>query len=190
MSRAYRLTPLTLSILSVSIPLLLIFISIYLSPWFSFWDNALSDLGHACKSIVAPIFNFGLAVGGFLVSIASVKYMIYYSRLKSMILLFMGFMLVMIAVYDETYGKLHGAVSILFFIGLILYLILYGVKEKAIAPLIIAVLHIAIWFMHLAQNTPPGAAIPELLAVLTMIPFYMSDYMKISKRIETRHSEG
>ena len=41
-------------------------VSIVLSPWFSWESNALSDLGHAVKSEVASIFNFGLLLAGFL----------------------------------------------------------------------------------------------------------------------------
>ena len=44
-------------------------ISILFSPWFSWQRNALSDLGHAVKSGVAPIFNLGLLFGGFLIII-------------------------------------------------------------------------------------------------------------------------
>ncbi|MCK4483018.1 hypothetical protein KAU55_07295, partial [Candidatus Bathyarchaeota archaeon] len=40
-------------------------VSIALSPWFSWETNALSDLGHAVNSGVAPIFNFGLLLSGF-----------------------------------------------------------------------------------------------------------------------------
>jgi hypothetical membrane protein len=40
-------------------------VSMVLSPWFSWESNALSDLGHAIKSEVASIFNFGLLLVGF-----------------------------------------------------------------------------------------------------------------------------
>ena len=44
-------------------------VSIVLSPWFSWESNALSDLGHAFRSEVASIFNFGLLLAGFLMMI-------------------------------------------------------------------------------------------------------------------------
>ena len=44
-------------------------VSILLSPWFSWYRNALSDLGHVMKSEVASIFNLGLLLGGFLMII-------------------------------------------------------------------------------------------------------------------------
>ncbi|WP_251950245.1 hypothetical protein [Thermococcus argininiproducens] len=40
--------------LSVAVPLLSIAIAIMLSGWFSITNNALSDLGHAIMSPVAP----------------------------------------------------------------------------------------------------------------------------------------
>jgi hypothetical protein len=54
-----------LSLFSITIPLLFIVISAYLSGWFDLYNNALSDLGHSTESNVAAIFNFGLSLGGF-----------------------------------------------------------------------------------------------------------------------------
>jgi len=59
---------------------LLIGVSITLSPWFSWERNALSDLGHAVNSGVAPIFNFGLFLAGFLLTIYAVKVLKNYAR--------------------------------------------------------------------------------------------------------------
>jgi|GEM_PF-6399916 len=56
-----------LAYLSIAVPLLAIGIAILLSGWFDIVNNALSDLGHAIKSPVAPIFNFGLSLGGALI---------------------------------------------------------------------------------------------------------------------------
>ena len=44
-------------------------VSIVLSPWFNWESNALSDLGHAIRSEVAPIFDFGLLLAGFLLMV-------------------------------------------------------------------------------------------------------------------------
>ena len=60
---------LVLGILAFMIPLLSITLSIILSPWFSFFKNALSDLGHSTQSNVAPLFNLGLCSGGILLII-------------------------------------------------------------------------------------------------------------------------
>ncbi len=44
-------------LLSIIIPLISILVAAVLSDWFSIVNNALSDLGHAKRSSVAPLFN-------------------------------------------------------------------------------------------------------------------------------------
>ena len=56
-----------LPVFSVVVPLFLIMLAIALSGWFNIYDNALSDLGHAVRSNVVPLFNLGLSLGGFLI---------------------------------------------------------------------------------------------------------------------------
>jgi len=61
-----------LGLVAPLIAIIFIVTSIVLSPWFSWWSNALSDLGRSAatdvapKSEVAPLFNFGLLLSGFL----------------------------------------------------------------------------------------------------------------------------
>ena len=178
--------PLLLCIASYAAPLALIALAILLSPWFSLWDNALSDLGHAVRSVAAPVFNFGLVLGGFLIVACALLYMLGFSRVKALIQICLGFTLALIGVYDEVYGVLHLAVSIVFFVGLIAYLLLLGFMDKKVLPVLVALAHFAIWFAHLGYNVPPGAALPELAAVLSFIPFYTMDYAVLSRR-ETRY---
>jgi hypothetical membrane protein len=52
--------------------LLLVLLAALLSGWFNPLTNALSDLGHATRSPVAPIFNLGLSLGGFLLALSGV----------------------------------------------------------------------------------------------------------------------
>ena len=180
----------SLVIASVCLPLLMVFVSIALSPWFNIWYNALSDLGHAVNNDVAPIFNLGLVIGGYLVSVLSIKYMILYDKGRSVILAYAGFMLILIGVYDEIYGRLHFIVSVLFFLGIIAYLFYISVKEKTIIPGTIAILQIIMWYLHLFRDLPPGAAIPELIAVFSFAPFYYSDYVKLNKELFMHTNNG
>ena len=46
-----------------------IVLAISQSSWFSWGDNALSDLGHPMRSDVSNIFNFSLIIGGILLAI-------------------------------------------------------------------------------------------------------------------------
>ncbi|MCK5626162.1 DUF998 domain-containing protein, partial [Candidatus Bathyarchaeota archaeon] len=58
-----------LGIIGPLVAYLSIGISIFQSPWFSWERSALSDLGHSVDSNVAPIFNLGLSLAGFLIMI-------------------------------------------------------------------------------------------------------------------------
>lgn len=93
-------------------------VSIALSPWFSWERDALSDLGHAVESGVAPIFNFGLLLAGFFLTIYAVKVLKVHARWTGYSLLISAFALQLVAVFDEVYGLLHLVVSILFFVSL------------------------------------------------------------------------
>jgi len=53
-------------LLSIIIPLISILVAAVLSDWFNIVNNALSDLGHAKRSSVAPLFNASLVLGGLL----------------------------------------------------------------------------------------------------------------------------
>jgi hypothetical membrane protein len=93
-------------------------VSILLSPWFSWESNALSDLGHAVKSEVASIFNFGLLLAGFLLMVYAVTAFRKHAKYTSICLLTSAFMIQLLATFDEVYGFLHYAVSVPHFIML------------------------------------------------------------------------
>lgn len=167
----------SMSIASLLIPLLSIGIAILQSSWFNINRNALSDLGHATRSIAAPIFNFGLSLGGTLIIVVATHFIINISKALGVVAAISGYSLILIAVFDEVYGRLHFWVSILFFITLAILLCIYiaisrGLIKRiaAVTTLIIAVL---IWILHLVVRIPPGAAIPELISIMAIAPFYI-----------------
>ncbi|ADM27168.1 Protein of unknown function DUF998 [Ignisphaera aggregans DSM 17230] len=157
---------------SFVIPLLFISIAIAMSDWFNIYDNALSDLGHATRSKVAPIFNIGLSLGAFLLTIFAINYVKDISRILMILLLLCAFLLNLVAVFDEVYGKLHYWVSVAFFISLALLLAGYGyfMKQIVLATIAIAIGVIA-WYIHMVYRIPRGAAIPELISIFISIPF-------------------
>lgn len=170
-----------LTILSYTIPLLFIITSIVISPWFNIWKSALSDLGHAVKSNAAPLFNLGLVTSGFLIILNTTLFLIKYSKKRSFSLIYTGYTLILVSVYDEVYGVIHTIVSIMFFNGLIIYLITYSMDYRTIKPLLLLILSLTTWTIHIVLKTPPGAAIPELLTILTTIPFYSIDFIKTNR---------
>lgn len=176
------LIPIILCIISYTLPLFLILLSIMLSPWFNIWRNALSDLGHATKSSVAPLFNFSLVLAGFLISLNTTKFLISYSKKRSLLLIIVGFTLVLVGVYDEIYGYIHSIVSTAFFIGLIIYLITYSIDYRSIKPIILVAIQVFVWTMHFNTNIPEGVAIPELVSIFSTIPFYTNEFFKIMSK--------
>ncbi|MEM0005296.1 MAG: DUF998 domain-containing protein [Ignisphaera sp.] len=167
----------TIPLLSIAIPLLCISISIYLSPWFNLFDNALSDLGHATRSSVAPIFNFGLSLGGFLIALTAITIFSKIHRSLAYLGTLCSYTLILIAVFDEIYRSLHYWVSVAFFLSLGALLIDYVVIMKNIARKISATIALAIaiisWILHLVYGLPRGAAIPELISIFCAAPFYI-----------------
>lgn len=168
---------LIVAIASFTAPLAFIGMAAALSSWFNLYNNALSDLGHAIKSSVAPLFNAGLSLGGVLMILFAAKYVVAFSRLVGPLVVVAGYALILVSVFDEVYGILHFAVSVLFFVSILVLVLSYGLTLKN--PRIIAlaftlvVLNAIIWALHFAMGIPRGAAIPELISIFTVVPFYL-----------------
>jgi hypothetical membrane protein len=81
--------------------LLLVLLAARLSGRFNPLTNALSDLGHATRSPVAPIFNLGLSLGGFLLAPSGALCAYKRSRLVGATLVASGFLLNLVGVFDE-----------------------------------------------------------------------------------------
>ncbi len=163
---------LILALLSPIIGLGLVFASIAISPWFNLWENALSDLGKMGRPSAA-IFNLGLASSGFLMS--STLLISCLDNKRKIVLFLTGDFLVLVGVYNESYGSIHFIVSVLFFIGLMTYLFTTGIYDRSILRIIIGLSHMAVWIAYFAAGIPSGAAIPELYAVTTFLCFYTKD---------------
>ena len=73
-------------------------LSIMLSPWFSWQQSALSDLGHATASSVAPLYNFGLVLTSLFLIVYSVTVFGSQARYTSICLLVSGFLLQLVVI--------------------------------------------------------------------------------------------
>jgi len=173
---------LVIPIASVVTPLLCIAIAVALSPWFNIVSNALSDLGHATRSSAAPIFNFGLSLGGVLIIVTAIVLIARVSRALAIAMWLAGCTLILVAVFDEAYGRLHFWVSAAFFFTLAVALVIYSITTKIFVKRVLALALLAVaiasWALHLCYKTPPGAAIPELISILITIPFYIETALK------------
>lgn len=103
----------------------LLFISLAISnslSWFSWKDNALSDLGHRgiAGETVATLFNSGLIIGALLSIIFTIGLMQtlhkrIFGLMGTFILIFSDMSLFAIGVFPETAGSIHFYVSVAFF---------------------------------------------------------------------------
>ncbi len=179
-----KLKPLTLGLLSFLLPLITIFLSIEFSPWFSWIDNALSDLGHSIKSPVAPIFNFGLVTGGLLLLLYSVNYMSRRFPLTAKLVAVASYFLIMIGTFDEVYGRLHFLVSLIFFLALAFASLTYSFEEKTNYPVVIAVIIAVVWAIQLSGLCKCGAAIPEIVSVLVTLIWFLDSMIKLQRSLK------
>jgi hypothetical membrane protein len=154
-------------------------ISISLSPWFSWERNALSDLGHAVKSGVAPIFNFGLLLTGFFLMIYAVKVLKEYARWTGYSLVISAFSLQLVAVFDEVYDPLHSVVSILFFLSLGITSLLYAVERKSYSAVAAFTIGLILWISYWAKIYSAGVAVPETISSAAVLLWIIPSVLRI-----------
>ena len=154
-------------------------VSIVLSPWFSWWSNALSDLGHSVDSDVASLYNFGLLLAGFFMMIYSMTALKDHAKYTRYCLLASAMMLQLVATFDEVYGPLHVTVSILFFVSLGFASIVYAVEGKSILALAAFVIGLGSWILYWAGMYSAGVAVPETISSVVTVSWVMLSAIKI-----------
>ncbi|TRO48240.1 DUF998 domain-containing protein, partial [Candidatus Bathyarchaeota archaeon] len=168
--------------LGLAAPLIAIFfiaVSIALSPWFNWGTDALSDLGHSGNSAVAPLFNFGLLLSGFLIIVFAVKSFRTYAKYTSYFLTLVGLALQLVATFNEVYKPLHFQVSVLFFVSLGFVSISYFIEKRsslAVAALIIGAVS---WIMYGLEIYSSGIAVPEAVSSMATVTWVMLAAFKI-----------
>ena len=146
------------------IAMVFIGLSIVLSPWFNWSQNALSDLGHSVNSDVAALFNFGLLLTGFFVTLYSLTIFCNYAKKTSYFLVFTGLFLQFIAMFDEVYGSLHFIVSVMFFVALTFASISYSLEKKSLLAGLAAIVSTLSWIMYGLDFYNSGIAVPEIMS--------------------------
>jgi hypothetical membrane protein len=144
-------------------------VSIVLSPWFSWESNALSDLGHAVKSEVASIFNFGLLLSGFLLMVYAVTAFRKHAKYTSICLLISAFMIQLLATFDEVYGFLHYAVSVPHFMMLSITSIVYAIEKKSSLAMITLIIALGLWVLYGLKIFNFGVAVPETISKIVLL---------------------
>jgi hypothetical membrane protein len=160
--------------------------SILLSPWFSWINNALSDLGNVGTSSAADVFNVGLLLAGLFTILYSVLSLRSQAPVASYFLAFTGFSLQLVGALNETYGGLHFDVSVILFVSLLASSLVYLAERRS--PLaLIALIGIIPWVMVFQNVVFVGEAIPEIISSLVVMPWIISTIVKALryKKIET-----
>lgn len=145
-----------------------ILLSLVLSPSFDWKSNALSDLGHAVTSHVAPIFNLGLLLAGLLMMIYALTVFHKHAKYSSFCLLVSTFFVQLLAVFNEVYGSLHYAVAVPHFVMLSLTSIVYTVEKRSVSALIAFIVVMISWLLYGLGVFKVGIAVPETVSKLVV----------------------
>jgi len=159
--------------------------SILSAPWFRWSSNALSDLGHAARSEVAPIYNFGLALAGCLVAVYAVTVFRRHAKYTSIVVAVSAFLLQLVAVFDEVYGSLHQAVSVLFFVSLTIASVAYAVERKSLSASVAFATSLGFWAMYGAKVYSAGIAVPEIISVAGVSSWILLSAFRIYRAAST-----
>jgi hypothetical membrane protein len=146
-----------------------IFAAIALSPWFNIYDNALSDLGNTVSNgPVGYVYNAGIILSGAMVFIFAV--LVSRSRNRRTLvwtspLAVASADLAMVGVFSENTGHIHGEVSEVFFLMIVVTMLAYsyvswplGSPRIGAVALVFGILSAIIWFVGWPWS---GVAIQE-----------------------------
>ena len=153
-------------------------LSLILSPWFNWESNALSDLGHAVTSDVAPIFNLGFLLAGFLMMIYATTVFKKHAKYSSFCLLVSTFFVQLLAAFNEVYGSLHYAVAVPHFVMLSITSIVYTVEKRSAVALITFLTVMFSWLLYGMNIFSIGIAVPETVSKL-VVAWIMYSAIKI-----------
>ena len=153
-----------LGIASVIVAFLSITLAILNAPWFSFWNNWLSDLGKTSGS--AFFFNTGLIISGMLCIIFS--YRLINSIRSARMLLVSSIFISLIGLFPSTTGVIHYAVSVMFFFTGILSLVVFSFESKGserYAFIALALIASSVWILPIDMGK---GAIKEVISASTI----------------------
>jgi hypothetical membrane protein len=146
-------------------------------PQFSWFDNALSDLG-VVSGATGLIFNFGLIASGILCIVFVIGLFIFLGksvlgRVGAFVLFLTCLALVGIGVFPESFGETHYFVSVMFFVLLPVSLLIIVAaflwsKEVLMGMLTLftAIAAAIPWVLLFSVHYVSGVAIPETISAL------------------------
>jgi len=132
--------------------------SIALSPWFNVYSNALSDLGNTVTNgSVGYVYNAGLVLTGVFVLAFAVLMLRASPGLKLAVwtvpLMIAAFDLALVGIFSENTGSIHGVVSEIFFVMIVVTMLAFsyvswplGSPRIGAVALVFGILSAFIWF--------------------------------------------
>ena len=165
------------------VALICIFTAITMSPWFTWSNNALSDLGNYSNGLIAAvIFNVGLVTTAVLMlyfTVASFRQLRDWpTRLALIILMISLVFLVSIGIFSENFGILHFYVSVGFFSTFpfamwdiaISWLRFRKLWWFCLVSFLLPFISLYTWTLYFGGTSPwVGDAIPEIVTAITAV---------------------
>lgn len=154
-----------------------ILLAISRAPWFSWTENALSDLGNL-RYDTAPIFNAGLLIAGLLLILYSSAALRDHAPKTAYFLAFTGFAMQLVGLLCENYGHLHYYVSVLLFVSLPFAAMSYFIERRCYLTWLVF-LAVPVWILYFQGSLFPGVAIPEILSSFVMLPWLLKTLIRV-----------
>ena len=177
-------------IASPVIGILMVFLSIYFSPWFVWESNALSDLGveqAGGTQIAIYLFNIGMIIAGSLIALfvvltRSILPSNRRNKIAYAILFIGGINLALIGIFTENFPMIHRTVAMMYFVTTPISLMIIGsgkiasdrafgifsIGAGAVALIVILGLILSIVGISVGEIYPEGAAIPEIVEAIIL----------------------
>lgn len=171
-----------IGVLPLLIALVVIASSMSAYPGFSLSRNALSDLGHSVRSPAAVTFNLGLQTSGLLLAAFALLYGRRAFPATSWCLLSSAYFLQLVAVFDELYGRVHGAVSVAFFLSLLASALAYMYERRSALLLVSIAIGMGGWIAFWAGLFEWGVAVPEAIAIAATALWYADMLRGVAER--------
>jgi hypothetical membrane protein len=158
----------------------MILLAISYSPQFSWTENALSDLG-VQEGFTAPLFNYGLMVGGFLAFIFASGLFIFLhdnalGRIGNVIFALDTVALIAIGVFPENVKPTHYQVSVAFFALYPISMLVMGTSflltnkvKIGLFTFLTATVAAAVWIVYFSTYFVHGVAVPEAVSALSAL---------------------
>jgi len=177
-------------LLSPAVGLGAVLLATLFAPWFSWTENALSDLGHPSRA-TAPLFNGGMWLAG-LLALAFVAGLWIDAagrvRRAALIVLAASFLaLTGVGAYPVT-TELHFPVSVAFFVSLTYGLWLYGsadalagAPERGVATIWLGVANVTMWVLYATLEPFAGVAVPEAVGALVLAAWAVPTALRLRR---------